>query len=216
MVRSQGNTRTSQRTSKVIKKRENRNITPSLTLRLRRRLKVARLRSARGPCNVTPSHAVNDSITRNVLVEIDIVLARDGRAVPVSWTPGSRVRRVRAAWRRCRDRGATRGSRRSARSVGRGTGGRLGGLATKGAAIRVVARRPASTVRTLVDRTLVPVVSKTMARVASLMVARVSGGEGDLGMSASPPRLYALEDAFFVRHQRGGRGGDVRGGGSGG
>ena len=77
-----------------------------------------------------------------------------------------------------------------------------------------MARGPAGTVGALVDRTLVPVVSKAMARVASLMVARMSGGERDLGVSSGPPRLYALKDAFFVRHQRGGRGRDVRGGGA--
>ena len=72
---------------------------------------------------------------------------------------------------------------------------------------------PAGTVGALVDQTLVPVVSKAMAGVASLMVTRMSGREGDLGVSSSPPRLYTLKDAFFVRHQRGGRGRDVRGGG---
>ena len=77
-----------------------------------------------------------------------------------------------------------------------------------------MARGPAGTVGALVDRTLVPVVSKAMARVAGLMVAWMSGGEGDLGVSSSPPRFYALKDAFFVRHQRGGRGGDVRGEGT--
>ena len=86
----------------------------------------------------------------------------------------------------------------------------------KGAAVGVVARGPAGAVGALIDRTLVPVVSEAVTRVASLVVTWVSGGEGDLGMSSSPPRFYALEDAFFVRHQRGGRGGDVRGGGAGG
>ena len=86
----------------------------------------------------------------------------------------------------------------------------------KGAAVRVVAGGPAGTVGALVDRTLVPVVSEAMAGVASLMVARVSGQEGDLGVSSSPPRLYVLKDAFFVRHQRRGRGRDVGRGGAGG
>ena len=89
-------------------------------------------------------------------------------------------------------------------------------MAAKGAAVGIMARGPASTVRALVDRTVVPVVSKAMTRVAGLVVTRVSGGEGDLGVSSSPPRLYALEDVFFVRHQGGGRGGNVRGGGAGG
>ena len=50
----------------------------------------------------------------------------------------------------------------------------------KGAAVGVMARGPAGTVGALIDRTLVPVVSEAVARVASLVVARVSGGEGDL------------------------------------
>ena len=92
----------------------------------------------------------------------------------------------------------------------------MGGLAAKGAAVGIMARSPAGTVRALIDRTIVPVVPEAMTRVASLMVTRVSGGEGNLRMPSSPPGLYALEDAFFIRHQGGGRGGNVRGGGAGG
>ena len=89
-------------------------------------------------------------------------------------------------------------------------------MATKGAAVGIMARGPASTVRALIDRTIVPVMPEAVTRVASLMVTRVSGGEGDLGVPSSPPGLYALEDAFFVRYQGGGRGGNIRGGGAGG
>ena len=87
---------------------------------------------------------------------------------------------------------------------------------TKGAAVRVVAGGPAGTVGALVDRTLVPVVSKAMARVASLMVMWVSGRKGNLGVSSSPPRFYTLEDTFFVRYQGRGRGQNVGRGGAGG
>ena len=77
---------------------------------------------------------------------------------------------------------------------------------TKGTVVRVVAGSPAGTVGALVNRALVPIMPKAMAGVACLMVARVSGWERDLRVTSSPPRLYALKDAFFVRYQRGGRG----------
>ena len=89
--------------SDVRKEKRNRNITPSLTLRLRRRLKVARLRPARRPSNVAPSYAVNNPVARDVFVNIDIILIRDGGAVAVVWTPGPGVRRVGAAWGRHRN-----------------------------------------------------------------------------------------------------------------
>ena len=87
---------------------------------------------------------------------------------------------MRAARRGSGNGRVTRGSGGSARRGGRGTGRGLGGSATKGAAVGVMAGGPASTVGALIDRTLVPVVSEAMARVASLVVTRVSGGEGDL------------------------------------
>ena len=73
-------------------------------------------------------------------------------------------------------------------------------MATKGAAIGVVARSPASTVRALIDWTVVPVMPEAVTGVARLVIAWMSGREGDLRVSSSPPRLYALENAFFIRH----------------
>ena len=180
MVRSQGNTRASQRTSKVVKKRENRNITPSLSLRLRRRLKVARLRPARGSSNVAPANAVNNSIARNILVEIDVVLAGDGGTVPVSWTPGPRVWRMGATRRGSGDGGTTGRPRGSSRCGGRGTRRRLGSAAMKGTAVGVMARGPAGAVGALINGTLIPIVPKTVTGMTSLMVARMGGWEGNL------------------------------------
>ena len=121
-----------------------------------------------------------------------------------------------ATRRGSRNGGATRRAGRPAGRGGGGTRGGLGGFATEGAAIRIVARGPARTVGALINWAFVPVMSEAMARVACLVIARMSGREGDLRVSSSPPGLYALEDAFFIRHQGGGRGGNVRGGGAGG
>ena len=85
----------------------------------------------------------------------------------------------------------------------------MGDAATKGTAVRVMARGPAGTVGALIDGALVPIVPKTMTGVACLVVTRVSGREGDLGVASSPPRFYSLKNAFFVRHEGGGGGGDV-------
>ena len=111
-----------------------------------------------------------------------------------------------------RNGGATGRTGRPTGRGGRGTRGGLGGFATEGTAIRIVARGPARTVGALIHWTLVPVMSEAVTRVARLVIPWMSGGEGDLRVSSSPPGLYTLEDAFFVGH----RGGDVRGGGAGG
>ena len=179
-MRSQGNTRASRRVSEIVKKRENRNITPLLTLRLRRRLKVARLRSTRGASNVAPANAVDDSITRNILVEVDLVLAGDRGTVPVPWAPGPGVQRVRATRRGSRDGGTTGRPRGSSRCGGRGTRRRLGSAATKGTAIGVMTRGPAGAVRALINGTLIPIVPKTVTGMTGLVVARMGGWEGDL------------------------------------
>ena len=81
----------------------------------------------------------------------------------------------------------------------------------KGTAVRVVARGPAGTVGALVDRTLIPIMSKAMTRMTGLVITRMGGWKGDLRVTSGPPRLYSLEDTFFIRHQGGGRGGDVGG-----
>ena len=67
-----------------------------------------------------------------------------------------------------------------------------------------MARGPAGTVWALIDGALIPIMPKTMTGMASLVVARVGGREGNLRITSGPPRLYSLEDTFFVRHQRGG------------
>ena len=74
MVRSQSNTRASQEASVVRKEKRNRNITPSLTLRLRRRLKVTRLGPARGSSNVAPAYAIDNPVAGNVFIDVNIVL----------------------------------------------------------------------------------------------------------------------------------------------
>ena len=56
----------------------------------------------------------------------------------------------------------------------------MGGVATKRTAVRVMAGGPAGTVRALIDGALVPIMPKTMTRMASLVVTRVSGREGNL------------------------------------
>ena len=90
----------------------------------------------------------------------------------------------------------------------------MGGLATKGTAVGVVARGPAGAVGTLVNRALVPIVPKMMAGMTGLVVSWMSGWEGNLRVTSSPPGLYSLEDTFLVRHQ-GGRGRrDIRGRGA--
>ena len=76
----------------------------------------------------------------------------------------------------------------------------MGGAATKGTAVGVMARGPAGTVGALIDGTLVPVVPKTMAGMTGLVITRVSGREGNLRIASGPPRLYSLEDTFFIRH----------------
>ena len=200
MVRSQGNTRASQQTSEVVKKRENRNITPSLTLRLRRRLKVARFRPAGGPSNVAPANAVNNSVAGNVFIEINVVLARNGGAVPVPWAPGSGVWQMGTTRRGSRDGRTTGGTRRSSGSIGRGAGRGWGGAATKRTVVRVVARGSAGTVGTLVDGTLIPIMAKTMARVACLMITWVGGRKGNLRVASGPPGFDSLEDAFLIRY----------------
>ena len=201
MVRSQCNTRASQPTSDVRKEKRNCNITPSLTLRLRRRLKVARLRSARGPSNVAPTDAVNDSVSRDVFIDVYIVLVRNGRAVPVSGVPRLRVRQMGAARRGGGNRGTSRRPGRSSGGVGRGTRRGLGSSATKGTAVWVVAGGPAGAVGALIDGALVPIMPKAVTRVTCLVITRVSGREGDLGIASGPPRLYSLEDMFFIRYQ---------------
>ena len=82
----------------------------------------------------------------------------------------------------------------------------------KGTAVGVVAGGPAGTVRALVDRALISLVAKTMARVACLVIAWMGGRKGNLRMSASPPGLDSLEDALLVGYQGRRRGRDVGGG----
>ena len=142
------------------KEKKDRNITPVLTLRLRRRLKVSRLGPARGSRNVAPAYTVNDSISGDVFVDVDIILVRNRRAVSVSWVIRSGVWRVRAAGRRGGDRRVTRGSRRSAGSSGGGVGRGARDWATaERATVGIMARCPASARGALINRTLVPVVA---------------------------------------------------------
>ena len=80
-----------------------------------------------------------------------------------------------------------------------------------------MARGPAGTVGALVNGALISVVAKTMAGVACLMITWMGGRKGNLRVSAGPPGLYSLEDAFFIGHQGRRRGRDVgRGGDAGG
>ena len=66
--------------------------------------------------------------------------------------------------------------------------------------VRVVARGPAGTVGALVDGTLIPIVAKTMARVACLMITWVGGRKGNLRVASGPPGLDSLEDTFLIRY----------------
>ena len=58
---------------------------------------------------------------------------------------------------------------------------------------------PAGTVGALVDRALISVMAKTMARMTCLMITRVGGRERNLRMSSGPPGLNSLEDALLIR-----------------
>ena len=46
-------------------------------------LKIPRIRSTRGSCNITPSNAVDDAITTDIFINICIVLVRNGGVVLV-------------------------------------------------------------------------------------------------------------------------------------
>ena len=72
--------------------------------------------------------------------------------------------------------------------------------AAERAMVRVTTRRPAKARVTLVDRKLVPIMAQTMARVAGLMVAWMSGREGDLRVTSSPPRFNSFKNTFLVRY----------------
>ena len=63
---------------------------------------------------------------------------------------------------------------------------------------------PAGAVGALVDGALVPIMPKTVAGVARLVITWMGGREGDLRISSGPPGLYSLEDTFLVRYQGGG------------
>ena len=54
-------------------------------------LKVPRIGPARRSSNVAPTYTVNDSIARDVFVDVYIVLVQNRGVVPVAWAIRPRV-----------------------------------------------------------------------------------------------------------------------------
>ena len=85
-------------------------------------------------------------------------------------------------------------------------------MATKRTLVGVVARLPTEAGGTLVNGALVSIVAKMVTRMTGLMVTGMGGRKRNLRVASGPPGFEPLKDSLFFGCERGGGGGDIRGG----